>query len=493
MAIDHIPDQPVTVADTPPNQAPIRSSARVRESSPKWKTELVKDSPQPVAPIPQSRNEVELLRSARPALQPLPANRLETDKPHEPQFPKINHPVLAELLSSPPPSQQSALKNSSAKPLENVRFESQHAVSVPLTTSAPSVLNVAQPADLDKIKDNVRSKEPALPKQGPTTQVAPNQPRTVPIHDLVSRPTASAKTKQLPPMDYAMAAAPGNTVSQPSMAGRSHEMRQTNRAASQPLDGGDNPSSNGPSALTRSHQKHHQHSSSLPVSLPPSTQGFEPPRSSTPAVVQSQPTQLKNTHHDSNDKRSLALLKAPSEETILLTPSSLGQTPSLFPTTSRQSTTPSVQSQTTKKGFLKRFRRSSTPAPVHQYQVWHPNPSTSTPEGSPRNRRRPESPEPEERVTPAETPPNLRKPINISIPVRNQVPSPHPQVFNPFDYLTQTKHYGVDSASMQARDGMAVSLYITVIVPGANLNLEHCHWVPNCFPIKCNCSSASAK
>ena len=197
------------------------------------------------------------------------------------------------------------------------------------------------------------------------------------------------------------------------------------------------------------------HSTLLAYKLPPSS--FEPPRSSTPAVIQTQLSPPRISTQDSLDKR-ISIHASQSTETILMTPSSLGQDLGLKPTTSRQSVTPSVNSQTGKRNFLDRFRRTSTPAPVsaQQYQVWHPNASTSTPEGSPARRMK-SDPRELDKITPPPTPPTTKAPISISIPIEEPNTLPMAHVFNPFNYLTRRKNFPVDVASLEARDGTAVS------------------------------------
>ncbi|KAF9532245.1 hypothetical protein CPB83DRAFT_880870 [Crepidotus variabilis] len=477
--INALPTSGHLIEGGPHNRQQLQNTPRSRESPPEQRVEVEVDDIKSSGVTHQARTEVELLRSARPALQPLPANHSEIERTQTPLFQKIHHPKLAELLSSPPSSQPFTLKPATTRSSENIRNNLPVSSAPSNGYSQPIPNDAARSSPPEKAKDVLRfesrQRETTATKTIPTgySQATSSQPRSVTIQDTPTQVTSSAtKTRaNLEPANNQMI--PGMAVpkSQPSITNKPSEGYPSTRLASQPLDvrfgisSQTHDNARPPASVApRSHPRHHQHSSSLPMNLPPSSGGgFEPARSSTPAVPQSQSQpppllSVQTKSHEHNDKRNLVLPSAPSEETILMTPSSLGQTSALKPTTSRQSTTPSVKSQTAKKGFLDRFRRSSTPAPAvqtQQFQVWHPNASTSTPEGSPGHHKRPASPEVETKIAPP-SPPNPRVPISIDIPVRDRVQesiSPAAQVFNPFNYLTKRRHYGVDNASMEARDG----------------------------------------
>ena len=207
----------------------------------------------------------------------------------------------------------------------------------------------------------------------------------------------------------------------------------------------------------------HQHSMSLPAHLVPSANvppADGPLRSAThsslyhPSTSQTKPgyarppdlqTLAPNTTHATSD----------SEETILMTPSSLARSVMLKPTVSRQSVTPSMSSQTARKGTgLFTMFRSKTPAqPPSQYEIWRPNTSSKNADSD---------------VAPSNTVPSsftqkktsAPTPVPVtSVPTAIEHSSQKSKIFTPFRYLTTKRNRAVSMVSVEAQDGTAVSLF----------------------------------
>jgi hypothetical protein len=201
----------------------------------------------------------------------------------------------------------------------------------------------------------------------------------------------------------------------------------------------------------------HHHSMSLPVHLVtsanvPSDDG--PLRSEArPPLNHHSASQTKRSHTPPDSQR-LATKHAASdsEETILMTPSSLARSVMLKPTVSRQSVAPSVSSQTARKGAgLFTMFRSKTPAqPPPQYEIWHPK-KTAEPNAAPSGTLSSSFtfPEQEKKSTPTPVP----------VPIANERPSQKSKIFTPFRYLKTKRNRAVSFVSVEAQDGTAVSLF----------------------------------
>ena len=210
----------------------------------------------------------------------------------------------------------------------------------------------------------------------------------------------------------------------------------------------------------------HQHSTSLPVHLVPSANvpsadgplrsaahtplhhhsasqtkpGYNPPDSQRARL---------NTTHGASD----------SEETILMTPSSLARSVLLKPTVSRQSVAPSVSSQTARKetGLFTMFRSKTPAQPRPKYEIWHPKTSSKTaePNVAPSGTLTSSSTFPEQEKTFTPTP----APVT-SVPIAIERPSQKSKIFTPFRYLTTKRNRAVSLVSVEAQDGTAVSLLL---------------------------------
>lgn len=219
-------------------------------------------------------------------------------------------------------------------------------------------------------------------------------------------------------------------------------------------------------SMQQSTSRHH-HSTSLPTALPPvlpSSSGNyvsreDPPRSSTPAPIQHKLSSYQvNSAPPHTSTTSLRLRKDPSEETILLTPSSLARSMALKPTTSRQPVTPSGTSHVPRTGagagpgLFNMFKKtaSSTQTPGQQYQIWHPTAPVKTPDSSPKSMQ----PPPEPNAQPASRR-HLPPPISIPVTIHDRR-NPSSNVFTPFRYLTTKRNRAVSVASLEAQDGTAV-------------------------------------
>ena len=203
----------------------------------------------------------------------------------------------------------------------------------------------------------------------------------------------------------------------------------------------------------------HHHSMSLPVNLVPSA---NVPSDDGPLHSEARPpshhhsaSQTKPSHTPPTDSQRLApniTHASDSEETILMTPSSLARSVMLKPTVSRQSVAPSVSSQTARKGAgLFTMFRSKTPAqPPPQYEIWHPK-KTAEPNAAPSGTLSSTFKFPEQERSSAPTP--------VPVPIANERPSQKSKIFTPFRYLKSKRNRAVSFASVEAQDGTAVSLF----------------------------------
>lgn len=259
------------------------------------------------------------------------------------------------------------------------------------------------------------------------------------------------------------------------------------------------PSGNGmphyraPTPLRESTSTRHQHSVSLPVSLVPSVNVPSADGHLRPATHPSlnhhstdQPSQpsTKSGHTRPSGSRTLAPsishAASSSQETILMTPSSLAHSVMLKPTISRQSVTPSTSSQAARKdtGIFGMFRSKTPAQPPHQYEIWHPNTSSKTAgPGVAASGTVPSSATFPEQKTGVPTP----APV-VSVPIAIERISHKSKVFTPFRYLTTKRNRAVSMVSVEAQDGTAVSLFF-----GRNIKLDaelhllaqYCRGLPN--------------
>ena len=198
----------------------------------------------------------------------------------------------------------------------------------------------------------------------------------------------------------------------------------------------------------------HQHSMSLPVHLVPAANvpsADGPLRAASHIPLNHHSTsQTKPGYTRPPDPQTLAPNKTSDpEETILMTPSSLARSVKLKPTVSRQSVTPSISSQ--KGTGLFTMFRSRTPAqPRPQYEIWHPNASSKTPDPNVAS----SDTLPEQKKTSAPTP----VPV-ISAPIAIERSSEKSKIFTPFRYLTTKRNRAVSLVSVEAQDGTAVSFF----------------------------------
>ena len=204
----------------------------------------------------------------------------------------------------------------------------------------------------------------------------------------------------------------------------------------------------------------HQHSMSLPVHLVPSANvpSVDGPLRSVahPPLHHHSASQTKLGYTPDSQRLASNIHGASdSEETILMTPSSLARSVLLKPTVSRQSVAPSMSSQTSRKGTgLFTMFRSKTPArPPPRYEIWHPNISSKTaePNATPSGTLASSS-ELEKKSAPA--------PVHVpSVPIAVERPSQKSKIFTPFRYLTTKRNRAVSLVSVEAQDGTAVSLF----------------------------------
>ncbi|KIM49197.1 hypothetical protein M413DRAFT_21461 [Hebeloma cylindrosporum] len=414
---------------------------------------------------------------------------------------KIHHPALAEILSSPPPrthidvrgdpavpstnpsdSHQRIAPSSKVKPTSEIPNH-QHRTRQPETETMvrpqPPQRQVSESLgrlDLEQPQESYRTSNIQANPQAklgyPTwsTRVPniSNPQAMVPKQDNLPRAMldSSVGTKrhnqEIGPLsqDTNMSAAPSYqrektedyssykpTYSAPDKYGLVAQSQgpQTSRA---------------PSGLPQAGR--HQHSISLPTSFvtpPANFPSKEVPRSATPA--QSQFALNTGTLNPAIQNSTPKLAATASDETILMTASSLAQPMMLKPTISRQSVTPSVSSQTGRKmgsGIFNMFRRTSAQAapPPPQYEIWHPN--VATPNSSPGH---PNMVVPNAaQLATIPTPPSApQTPAPMAIPVhihgiKKQLPH-NSNVYTPFRFLRSRKPRAISLASLEAQDGTA--------------------------------------
>ena len=409
---------------------------------------------------------------------------------------KIHHPVLAEILSSPPPRIQTDIRDDavmSTNPSDsyqrtglssNVKLTSeipnyQYRTRQPETEtpsrSQPPQRQVSesqgradpeQPQEPSKANSQAKLGYPSWSTRVPnisnpqsTLHKQDNLPRT----EMLDSNVGANRSNQEPiplSQDTNMSAAP------------SYQREKTEDYSYKPTYQAPDkygilsqsqvpPSFRAPSGVPQINR--HQHSASLPTPIATSPANFsskELPRSATPAQNQFSLNTVGASNpaaHNSTPK----LTATASEETILMSASSLAQPATLKPTISRQSVTPSVSSQTGRKtssGIFNMFRRTSAQVapPPPQYEIWRP--TVPTPNSSPGdNVVVPQTPPIAVIPTPSSAP-NASAPIAIPVHIHGvtkQLPQ-NSNVYTPFRFLRSRKTRAISLASVEAQDGTAV-------------------------------------
>jgi len=394
---------------------------------------------------------------------------------------QFHHPVLAEILSSPPPrtrtdiltaplinpsdSHQQLAASLNVKPASGFP-NSQHRRQQPETEALP---RPQPPQKQPELQGRIVREQPQEPPRTLNIQAPlPNsQPRLGPsflssgVPD--SQPTVH-KQDNLPRTEMSMSVAPsyqrGKPENYPSYKPLTQTLDKYGNLAQTP---GPSRAPNGLPQIGR-----HQHSASLPTSfVAPSTANFpsreEVPRSANPMQAHfsmNPPGVINPPIHNS----MTTLAATTSEETILMTPTSLAHSTKLKPTVSRQSVTPSVSSQTGRKpgGIFGMFRRTSAQAAAPpQYEIWHP--TVQTPNSSPGHSNVVvPNPAPIAALpTPSTAPSAPQAPAPIAIPVRihgaTERITQNSNVYTPFRFLRSRKPHSISLASVEAQDGTAVS------------------------------------
>lgn len=202
----------------------------------------------------------------------------------------------------------------------------------------------------------------------------------------------------------------------------------------------------------------HKQSASLPSNMPPSSLS----QSQTTARVHQTP-QISGRNISTTPYHSREL--AASEETILMTPSSLA--PSMLkPTVSRTSII--SQQESRKRGkMLDMFLPKKPQEPQPVYEVWHPPSSSRAADRA----KAPTSVEnltqtnPSTKVTASSSSRvNAPPPISVSTapqPIQRRK-SPNSKVFTPFRYLTSKRNRTMSSLSLEAQDGEAVRVLVFI-------------------------------
>ena len=440
--------------------------------------------------------------------------------PSTPSQPRIQHPGLAEILSSP------FNKNDNDQPPSS--SVAHHQPTISSTAFSKSGLSPKFQASLDKQRpddklvspksspsrqspSDLRHKEVEHPHESPKRQLQQSAttfsksaylenllsdphggdslgltPSIVPsssshpsnvlhlphttssIPDEITRPSLES----MPHVNNKKPGEPGTFPEVPISTGRpsqveevaSRKIRPSSILDSKPL-GNSIPHYRATTPLRESTSTtRHQHSTSLPVHIVPSSNVLSvdgPLRSAAhPPLHHHSASQTKPGYTPPDSQRlvpNITHAASDSEETILMTPSSLARSVMLKPTISRQSVTPSVSSQTARKGTgLFTMFRSKTPAqPPPQYEIWHPNTLSKTAEPN----VAPSGTLPSAFTFPGQEKTSAPTPVPVtSVPVAVERPSQKSKIFTPFRYLTTKRNRAVSLVSVEAQDGTAVSL-----------------------------------
>ncbi|KAJ3513656.1 hypothetical protein NLJ89_g2834 [Agrocybe chaxingu] len=480
----------------------------------------------------QKTSDTDLLRSARPSLQPLPASLVRSARPSiqplpsvttqkhpysnfasfQPSttlsaHPQIHHPVLAEILSSPPLSKPFSIAQSGSTSRQHeVNHPSleHHRSNTPVVNQVSiSTRHPGHPFERVQIEDNQENR-PSISKtpnfqnafsnfQGKdvpssqsgldTTALMTNQVKLSPVQP----PTIAPSTNTRPHQDsirssYGIMANIHSSTHAPQVPSGTWAPYPEGYASKTSLQPGVPSSATPytqtfPSTISSHHPSRHQHSASLPINLthPPAMNSSSSRTRTGPTVTQASQVQpsaplpptveptARNTLPDQVNATS-SLPRTASEETILMTPSSLAQSMMLKPTTSRQSIAPSISSQTRKRvSLLSMFRKPPAPPPQPQpqpqpYEIWHPG--TSNPESY--SRYRSENAETFDRryMSPVHRTSSADRNLSASNPSRTEKKSNKTDVFTPFRFLASKKNRSVSVASMEAQDGTAPSTVV---------------------------------
>ena len=417
---------------------------------------------------PQKKGDTETLRPAKPPVQQPTSvvDKVESQKNILPSAqPGIQHPVLAELLSSP-------LKKSSPDMNQTPTTQGDSGSTRRLTyaDSQPRLRDTF----LERPKHEVDQKRQHLPKEG-TPPLGVHEYHAVLSPQYGKNMNTGLQSKDRSASNQADTPLPrttdatvqsdeqilhrrnlGSSVPPQSVQGSrtaTHEAFISAKA----FQGSDLQTTGATTSReARPHQSaplnRHHYASSIHVPSTPFPNAQDLPRSATPAVRQGQQAQshVKQKAGYAAEKPLVSLPRATaSEETILMTPASLAPSLTLKPTSSRQSNAESVNSQKSKRsGLLSRFRRTTQTQPAQKHEVLQPQPSSKTP-----------SPE---HTTPLEVKAATQnaKTLNVvqRVPLSNgNHRNPDSRVFTPFKHLTsRKKKRSLSSASMEARDGETV-------------------------------------
>ena len=202
----------------------------------------------------------------------------------------------------------------------------------------------------------------------------------------------------------------------------------------------------------------HQHSVSLPVHPVPSANiplANGSRAAAQPPLHQHSTSQTKSSYTHLLGSKTLApnitRAASASEETILMTPSSLARSVMLKPTVSRQSCTPSMSSQTArnKTGLFTMFRSKTPAQPPPQYEIWHPDTSSKTADAKPSSLTFPE----QQKMSAPSAP-------VASVPIVIERTNQKSKIFTPFRYLTTKRNRAVSLVSVEAQYGTAVRLFM---------------------------------
>lgn len=454
------------------------------------------------------------IHNAKVAFSQMPSEVNRSSKfPSPPSQPRIQHPGLAEILSSSfekndqaasshhqPTNSSTAFSKSGSSPKLQGSLDKQRPddkVVPPKSSPSPQ-----SPSDLYVEKHLHESPKRQL-QQTPTTTsrsarlehllsdphggdslglTPSNVPSSSSHPSIVLRPphTTSTVPDEIPPVSESIPHVnnkkpdqPGPYPEVPISSGGSSQVEELASRKIKPASIVDSkplvnsiPHYRAATPLRESTSTRHQHSTSLPVHLVPSASvpsADGPLRSTAHPPLHHHPTShTKSSHTRPPDLQRLTPnathAASDSEETILMTPSSLARSVMLKPTVSRQSVTPSMSSQTARKGTgLFTMFRSKTPAqPPPQYEIWHPNTfsKTADPNVAPSDTISSTFMFPDQRKTSAATP----VPVT-SVPNATELPSQKSKIFTPFRYLTTKRNRAVSLVSVEAQDGTAVSLF----------------------------------
>jgi len=396
-----------------------------------------------VVPVVSPRQDnTEQLRSSKLSTQQLPDIGYQAEPNSDVPQTKIQHPVLAELLSSPQVAPTAQLTTPVQAPDNGYPKERN---TVHLGTGTPIVQSKLHGTPPERHRQDLeqKMKEAAPISRSSHKKSSSGDIPTLREHHQPRTAVDVSRVKLARTSDQVDNDQRNKTNSNPHTPQGGRVMSQEPNPNHRPPD-----SQRGTTMAPRLVQQplqhaqgRHQHSASLPTSsaiLENPVQ--ELPGSVTPSdypnkgLAQGRP----DMGHIPSDKHILS----GSQETILMTPASFAPSLSLKQTDSRQSNAESARNGKR----IRRFKLSSTQAtPAESYQVWHPGTPSKTPNSSPSSG--------------VGTP--LQHNLNLKDPRKTQsVPFPVPKgeaVVAPFNYVSHRMKRSVSGASMEARNGNAVS------------------------------------